>query len=130
MARKIAGPPQPLKKFSLEEANRALPLVRSIVRDIVERYRRIQDLIDRMDHADVPSDLRERLEAENEELMSNLSELCQLGVELKSFELGLVDFYSERDGRGIFLCWKLGEDKIAWWHSLDEGYSGRRPIFP
>ncbi len=47
---------------------------------------------------------------------------------LKGFEVGLVDFYSLREDRPIFLCWKLGEERITHWHETDSGFAGRQPI--
>jgi len=52
-----------------------------------------------------------------------------MGCVIKDFEMGLIDFYSMFDGRDIFLCWKLGEKKIKFWHDIDAGYMGRKPIF-
>jgi hypothetical protein len=64
-----------------------------------------------------------------EERMRELQEeLAQLGVELKDFFIGLIDFRSMQDGREVYLCWKLGEPDVGHWHELDAGYAGRRPI--
>jgi len=57
-----------------------------------------------------------------------LQELEAIGCVFKGFEGGLVDFYSLRDDRPIFLCWRLGEDRISHWHEIDTGFSGRQPI--
>jgi hypothetical protein len=57
-----------------------------------------------------------------------MSELDGIGVQLKRIDDGLVDFPSERDGRVVNLCWRLGEDTIAWWHELDAGFAGRQPL--
>lgn len=57
-----------------------------------------------------------------------LGELYALGIEVKNLEWGLIDFLSERDGRLVYLCWKLGEGPIAYWHDLDAGFAGRQPI--
>jgi hypothetical protein len=57
-----------------------------------------------------------------------LGELYALGVEVKDIESGLIDFLSEREGRLVYLCWRLGEDHIAYWHDLDAGFAGRQPI--
>jgi hypothetical protein len=51
-----------------------------------------------------------------------------MGVELKDIEEGLVDFRSMRDGRIVYLCWRQGEDTIAFWHELDAGFAGRQPL--
>ena len=54
--------------------------------------------------------------------------LEELGVVLKDLDLGLLDFPSEREGEVVLLCWHVGEDEVAFWHGLDEGYAGRKPI--
>ena len=62
--------------------------------------------------------------------LSNLvSELETLGVQLKDFSRGLIDFPSLRDGRVVLLCWQLGEgDRLEWWHDVDAGFAGRTPL--
>ena len=63
------------------------------------------------------------------ELTLQLSDLEGLGVQLKDFERGLVDFPSLRDGRVVLLCWQLGEgDELEWWHDVDAGFAGRTPL--
>ena len=62
------------------------------------------------------------------ELTRNIAELEALGVQLKDFERGLIDFPSLRDGRVVLLCWQLGEgDELEWWHDVDAGFAGRTP---
>jgi hypothetical protein len=61
-------------------------------------------------------------------LQTLIEELDEIGVELKGIDEGLVDFPSERDGRVINLCWRMGEETIAWWHELDTGFAGRQPL--
>jgi hypothetical protein len=57
-----------------------------------------------------------------------LNSISEMGCVLKDVDLGLVDFPSIRDGREVYLCWKLGEDKVRFWHELDTGFNGRKPI--
>lgn len=59
---------------------------------------------------------------------SSLSALDEMGVIVRDPSTGLIDFPSERDGEAIFLCWKLGEDGIDWWHPQDTGFMGRMPL--
>jgi hypothetical protein len=54
--------------------------------------------------------------------------LEELGVVLKDFDLGLLDFPSEREGEDVLLCWQVGEDAVTSWHGLEEGFAGRKPI--
>ena len=63
-----------------------------------------------------------------EELAAALDDLDELGILVKDLDTGLVDFPSERDGEPVLLCWRLGEDEIAWYHGHDDGFAGRRPL--
>jgi hypothetical protein len=101
------GPPN-ARFFSLEEADRTLPLVRRIVEDIVEQHG----------------------EGATEQVRGLIEELQDLGCYFKGLEEGLVDWYSYYAGRPVFLCWKLGEPRIEWWHQVDAGFMGRQPILP
>ncbi len=120
--------------FSFEEANRTLPLVRRIVRDIVDRHQELAPAVARY-RGLIPADREQedgrRLRAEIEEAAAAIDalveELHELGCRFKGFD-GLVDWYSYYAGRPVFLCWKLDEPEIAFWHQLDAGYVGRQPI--
>jgi len=57
-----------------------------------------------------------------------VDELNQLGVILRDVEQGIVDFPHLRDGREVFLCWKLGEEQVRYWHELDTGFDARKPL--
>lgn len=57
-----------------------------------------------------------------------VQEIEYLGVHLKDFRTGLVDFPYDRDGRIVYLCWKPDEDEINWWHETDSGFAGRQPL--
>jgi hypothetical protein len=72
--------------------------------------------------------LREEVERAEAELAGALTALEQIGVVVKDLDAGLVDFLSLRDGEEVYLCWQLGEDDIEWWHGLEEGFRGRKPI--
>lgn len=63
-----------------------------------------------------------------EELKEELVWLADRGILLRDPDTGLVDFPAERDGRRVFLCWRLGEDDVAWFHEEQAGFSGRRPL--
>ena len=54
--------------------------------------------------------------------------LAEQGILLRDPDTGLVDFPAERDGRRVFLCWRLGEDHVAWFHEEQSGFSGRKPL--
>src|ERR1051326_2596913 len=101
------------KHFSLEEANRALPYISRITDDIRTSYRRAVTLQEQLDQP-VPEDDVQPLRNEYDDTISRLNryvdELHDVGVELKDYEVGLVDFPSTYEGREILLCWKSGED--------------------
>ena len=128
------------KLFSVEEANKALPLVRAIVGDIVRQYRVVEGLQQRLstvltDRRRPSDDLyseeliqsKNELETEEDKLRTYIEELKNLGVELKSEE-GLCDFRSMMGGREVYLCWRLGEPEVMFWHELDAGFAGRQRL--
>jgi hypothetical protein len=128
------------KLFSVEEANKALPLVRAIVGDIVRQYRVVEGLQQRLstvltDRRRPSDDLyseeliqsKNELETEEDKLRTFIEELKNLGVELKSEE-GLCDFRSTMGGREVYLCWRLGEPEVMFWHELDAGFGGRQRL--
>lgn len=128
-----------MKTFTLADANRTLPLVSRIVRDLVARYPRWRELVDEYelmtasDGADAPdprmTDLERQVAALAREIDGYIHELAELGAEARSpLDSGLVDFPGTHDGRPIFLCWRLGEEMIEHWHERDGGFAGRHPI--
>lgn len=68
------------------------------------------------------------IKEKSRELEENMEKIGQAGAIVKDLNQGLVDFYHERDGELVFLCWKQGEDRIRHWHTIGGGYSGRRPL--
>lgn len=124
--------------FTLDMANRMLPLVSRIVRDILDHYREWQQSVEAFEMAtalsrsDRPSaeaeDLQRRAQDLAREIQGFLAELTTLGVEFKGFELGLVDFPGEIDGHPILWCWKYGEPSVQYWHDTTSGYAGRQPV--
>lgn len=125
-----------MKIFTVQEANALLPDVRTILSKIQRAHRKL---------ARYGADAKKASEAAEQggggiadgvayaailtELTLQLAELEGLGVQLKDFERGLVDFPSLRDGRVVLLCWQLGEgDELEWWHDVDAGFAGRTPL--
>jgi hypothetical protein len=125
-------------RFTVEMANRTLPLVSRIVRDILDHYRAWQQTVEAFEiatalsRADRPTPEAESLQRKAQELAREiqgfLAELTDLGVEFKGFELGLVDFPGDVDGHPVMWCWKFGEPAVQHWHEVDSGYAGRQPI--
>lgn len=119
------------KYFSVEEANRALPYVSRVVGDVTSVYGRIVQI--RRDlESETPTSSAAQLEREYDASMDRLSslidELHEVGVELKDFEKGLVDFPAIHDEREVLLCWRRGEKAITHWHEVDAGFAGRHPV--
>ena len=125
-----------MKIFTVQEANALLPDVRTIVGKIQRAHRKLSK------YRDVAKKAAEAAERGGggiadgvgyatvlTQLTTQLTELEELGVQLKDFERGLVDFPSLRDGRVVLLCWQLGEgDELEWWHDVDAGFAGRTPL--
>jgi len=122
-----------------EEASRALPDVERIIR----RLRRVRDealgLRTRLEGLWAALEREEasletiaaeqrRLDALQEEFAALVDELERHGAILRDLDLGLVDFPSLRDGREVYLCWKVDEPTVEYWHELDAGYRGRQPL--
>jgi hypothetical protein len=125
--------------FTVEEANSTLPLVRRIVGDLLDEYPRWRAAVShyevlsggaRADWGETPELLNARLAVTTlaERINGYLGELSEIGCVFKGFDAGLVDFYSLREDRLIFLCWRLGEATIQYWHEIDSGFSGRHPL--
>ena len=62
------------------------------------------------------------------QITQRIHAIAELDVIVKDLESGLVDFPALRNGRDIYLCWRLGEDHIGWWHEVDSGFAGRQPL--
>jgi hypothetical protein len=71
---------------------------------------------------------REAIQHVERRMADGVERLEAFGVAMKDLEMGLVDFLSLRDGREVYLCWRLGEPRIGWWHPLDSGFAGRQPL--
>ena len=129
-----------IRFFTVEEANRTLPLVSRIIADVIEENDRLQELLPNLKEvrmrarrnpsaAEELNDLREAVAKISARLEGYLKELSQIGCVFKGPQ-GLIDFYSMRDGRPVVLCWRYGEDRIRYWHELDGGFAGRLELEP
>ena len=122
------------KLFSPEEANALLPELASLLDEARSRRDAMREKV---------PDLRPILEAapangggkkgsefgvDAYRLHLSLGRISELGVVLKDLDSGLLDFPHEREGRGVFLCWHPPEERIGFWHEIEAGYAGRRPL--
>ncbi len=126
-----------MKLFSVEEANALLPTVRRIAEAISRAHARLmQSQAEARLAAEAATQSGGGGMADGASYVASLVALAEraveleaLGVQLKDFERGLVDFPSLRDGRVVLLCWQLGEgDRLEWWHETEAGFAGRQPL--
>ena len=127
--------------FSVQEANDALETVRPLAEEIVRRRRALRELEEEHEalavaaagngHGFDPRSAEARLEAVQHEqtaLAECVARIQAAGVQVKDLDAGLLDFPSERDGAVVLLCWRVGEPEIGWWHTVEEGFAGRKPL--
>ncbi len=125
---------RPRRLFTVAEANRALVLVRRIVSDILTEYARLSDLQEMMEAAqesgkyDRARSTRDKLIQTVDCIQDYVEELDDVGVDLKDWTLGVVDFPCVVDGREVALCWQAGEAEIEFFHDVDSQCRHRKPI--
>lgn len=123
----------PMRFFSVEEANRLVPLLTDIfgrVRPWVDRVQKLAEVLEAPEAIPDPEAIRpqrEEREALLERIRGELGPLQEMGLEIKGAD-GLVDFHAKRGESPVYLCWRYGEDSVTHWHELQTGFSGRRPI--
>ncbi len=132
----------PNRTFTLDEAQTILPILESLLKTAIES-KKIVETIDgefqNIGHRvfltggsqlDVIALARRKAEREKalQRVKDSISEIDAAGVQVKDLDLGLLDFPCIVEGETILLCWKLGEEKIAHWHGVEEGFAGRKPI--
>jgi hypothetical protein len=129
----VVAPPPHSRHYSVEQANAALPFVR-------ERIEALRAAREGLNDEDARAALAEagpengggaagRVVSSAFLAMRNaLYELREVEVVLRDLDRGLVDFPSRRGGREVYLCWQEEEDEVAFWHELEAGFTGRRPL--
>jgi hypothetical protein len=125
------------RSYTIEEANALIPQVRAVLLQLAVEQRRMEaahaamhrHLAGNGDPASPQEAARfEREAAQIGEGMRHLAGMLEeLGIQLRDAEMGLVDFPGERDGRAVWLCWRLADPAVAFWHATDEGYATRKP---
>jgi hypothetical protein len=132
----------PPRYFTPEEASELLPQVRVAAETLVEHRRALVEATAKRAELATriagnggdfdpqePRELEGELEREAEAVARAVSSLEELGVQVKDLDRGLVDFPALRsNGEEVLLCWQVGEDEIGFWHGLDEGFAGRKPL--
>jgi hypothetical protein len=130
-----------VRHFTPAEANAALAEVRPLVERMVAHRRAHVEALTRQEELEAhirgngggipPAELADaaaEVEREARELAHVIDEITELGVQVKDIDDGLVDFPARRHGETVLLCWRLGEDEVAYWHTVDAGFAGRRPL--
>jgi hypothetical protein len=130
----------PPRQFTREEAETLLPRLTEVLLAMREGKREYDSFVERAAALSdkmrgngqlLEGDLKtaqEGLEKAVAELNSLGEQISELGCELKDIDQGLIDFRTEMDGREVYLCWKLGEEHVEWWHDLHTGFAGRQPL--
>ncbi len=131
-----------MKTFTLEEAQSLLPLVESLLKRAIESKREVEAAEARIAelgrriylsggmrvNVGEAGKQRAELQAHLERVRESLAEIDAIGVQVKDVEAGLLDFPCRMDDQVVLLCWKLGETAIEHWHTVEEGFKGRRPL--
>jgi hypothetical protein len=132
-----------MRTFSLHEAQAMLPVLESLLRSSIESKQKIEEIETELQR------VQERIFLDGGTLLNvkrwarrgaernkalrkakdAIAEINAIGVQVKDLDMGLLDFPCKvESGEIVLLCWKLGETAITHWHSLEEGYAGRKPI--
>ena len=119
--------------YRLEEANALVPKLRPLLERIRDNHKTLAEdktlavVRQKASHngGGLPGG---HLAEVTKSLERDLGQLQEWGIVLRDPRIGLIDFFHERDGRTVFLCWKLGEAKVEWWHPLETGIAGRQRL--
>jgi hypothetical protein len=130
-----------MRHFTPEEANAELEHVRPLVEQLVAERKEHAFALERQEELEgkirgngggIPPAELASATAEVDGLARRLAhlvdEIATHGAEVKDLDTGLIDFPALRRGETVLLCWQLGEDEIEWWHTVDDGFAGRRPL--
>ena len=127
--------------FTAEQANEALREVRPLTEELVEHRRALLELQELQSSLNQRiagnggnveprelQDVQERLDEEVAGIARCVARIHEAGGLVKDLDAGLVDFPARREGVEVLLCWRLGEEEVGFWHGLEEGFSGRKPL--
>jgi hypothetical protein len=123
--------------YTIEEANALIPQVRAVLLQLAVEQRRLdashaemhRQLDTNGDPQSAAAAVRKEVEVADirEGMRTLLVHLGEMGIELRDVEMGLLDFPGQRDGVPVWLCWRLADPRVAFWHGPDEGYASRKP---
>lgn len=119
--------------FSLEEANRLLESIKDSVKELVELKRELDrkryNILKHQFFGGIGPNGTGEFPPELEHLVEIMKHISSMGILIKGIENGLLDFpHLRANGEEVYLCWKLGEDQINYWHTIPEGFAGRKSI--
>jgi hypothetical protein len=130
-----------MRHFTPEEANAALDQVRPLVEQLVATRQEHAAALERQEELEgkirgngggiPPAELASataEVDGVARRLARLVDEITEHGAQVKDLDTGLIDFPALRHGETVLLCWQLGEDEIAWWHRVEDGFAGRRPL--
>lgn len=130
-----------MRHFSPEEANAELEHVRPLVEQMVEHRRAHVEALEQQEALEarikgngggippaVLADATAAVEREARSLARTVDAIVEHGAEVKDIDEGLIDFPALHRGETVLLCWRLGEDEIRYWHRVEDGFAGRRPV--
>lgn len=131
----------PARYFTAEEANETLELVRPLAEEMVARRRTLGELEIRQAEFEGrvagnggdfdPTELgevHERMGDEAAALARCVAGIHEVGAQVKDLDRGLIDFPARRGDDDVLLCWRVDEERIEFWHGMDEGFAGRKPL--
>jgi hypothetical protein len=131
-----------MKTFTLEEAQSLLPVLDSLLKRAIESKRASQEVEGQIAElgrriylsggmrVDVAAVAKQRAEMEEhlQRVRESISEIDSIGVQVKDMDAGLLDFPCKLDDQVVLLCWRMGESTIEHWHTIDDGFKGRKPL--
>ena len=131
-----------MKTFTLDEAQALLPLLETLLKRAIDGKKAAESIEGRLQElsrriflsgglfVDVASVRRQRaaLESHVQAAKDSVAEIDAIGVQVKDLDTGLLDFPCQLDGDIVLLCWRLGEGRIDFWHTIEDGFRGRQPI--
>ena len=131
-----------MKTFTLEEAQSLLPVLESLLKRAIEGRQAAQQVEERLAElgrriylsggmrVDVAAVSKQRAEMEThlQRVRESISEIDSIGVQVKDLDSGLLDFPCKVDDQVVLLCWRMGESAIEHWHTMEDGFKGRKPL--
>lgn len=122
------------RRFTIDEANTLIPRLEMLMERLQRTVLVVRSAVHEADAEPAVRTTVDVLRVRPElapyvaEIESTVAEIERLGGHFKGIDLGLVDFPGEVDGRLVLLCWQYGEKSIGFWHAMDDGFAGRRPL--